>query len=212
MADVREMLWADYEFHRQPGEEQALRAVLQLTLRVIQADEGSVAKYVPGGMADGTDAAEFVLTEGSEASQKALAGQRVPVTRSLMGQAMFSRMVEMGPTRWDGVNQATGRQPESVLAAPLLYGDTLLGALTAVRLQGQAPFGPREAEILGLASEVLGTLFDQHLRLKALEAGTKAPDGSIAAMLTNLGRKAPAIHQQVLDLIRALDGQFGEGR
>jgi GAF domain-containing protein len=207
------MLWADYEFHRQPGEEQALRAVLQLTLRVIQADEGSIAKYLPGGMGDGTDAMEFVLTEGSVESDRALTGQRVPVTQSLMGQAMFSRLVEIGPTRWDGVDQPAGKQPEVVMAAPLLAGDILLGALTAVRFADRPPFGPREADILAQAGAVVGSLFDQHLRLRALQASPGAVAGGLAgealARLGRLGRRAPEVQRQVLELIRSLDQQFG---
>jgi GAF domain-containing protein len=213
MPGLREMLWADYELHRQPGEEEALRAVLQLTLRVLGADEGSVAKFVPGGMEDGTDALVFVLTVGDPESQRLLAGRRVPVTQSLMGQALFSRMVEMGPTRWDGVPQASGRQPAMVLAAPLQFGDTLLGAVTAVRLEGQTPFGAREAEILAQASDMVGTLLDQHLRLKALEAGLDPEAGSLGRellpRLQRLGRRAPAVQAQLLDLIRTLDRQFG---
>ena len=83
--------------------------------------------------------------------------------------------MQIGAPLYDGIQQAergedpTGN-PRSVIAAPMLIGDTLVGVITAVSFEANKRFSSSDAQLLARAASVAGIVVDQHNRLDALES------------------------------------------
>src|SRR5438045_9777403 len=106
-------------------EEQMLRLLIELGIHVAGAEEGSILVH---------DRAKndlvFAMNIGGDAS---LIGQRVPLNQGITGLAAASREVQIGAPTFD-INQVETKKggPSSVIAAPMLVDDELIGVLTAV--------------------------------------------------------------------------------
>jgi GAF domain-containing protein len=181
-----------------PGspEAQVLRLLVELGAQVVGAEEGSllVADEKRGDLV-------FAMTVGGAASERTLAGQRVPVGKGIVGLAAQTREVQIGAPTF-GVRQR--ETPRWVLAAPLLIEDRLVGVITAVRFARGRAFGRADAQLYGRLAAVAGVVVDQHRRLAALEALRKGRD--LPATRSAEERLDRAIVESVARLTRAKPG------
>jgi GAF domain-containing protein len=108
-----------------------------------------------------------------------LAGQRVPLGEGLAGLAAVTHEVQIGSPTYAGVVQAQRGetppgQPTSLIAAPVLARDELVGVITAVTFAPGRRFSAQDALLYARAAAVAGRLIDASRRLERLEA-TRTP-------------------------------------
>jgi GAF domain-containing protein len=108
-------------------------------------------------------------------------GQRVPIGEGITGLAARTHEVQIGAPLYDGVRQAERGEapagdPRSVIAAPMLVDDVLVGVITAVSFDPALRFRQEHATLYARAAAVAAVVVDQHRRLEALEAGAAAQE------------------------------------
>jgi hypothetical protein len=138
----------------------ALRLLIVTGLGMVGADEGSF-------LVNDTDAGDlvFAMTVGHAASESMLLGQRVPITASITGLAATRREVQIGTPTYTAVTQP-GRNPESVLAAPVIAHNVVLGVMTAVSFSEGRRFDSAAARSFGGLAVIAGLLIDQAQQLE----------------------------------------------
>ena len=188
-------------------ETSVLSLLIQLGAQFVNATEGSLL------VLDG-DSGElvFAMTVGDEA-EEALIGQRVPVGRGITGLAAQTREVQIGAPTF-GTDQT--EEPKSVLAAPMLIKDELIGVLTAVSFDRDKRFTADDAVLYGRIAAVAGLVVQQRRQLAAIEAlraGTDLPspiteeeqhNREILEVVKQLLRASPDVKGHVAGLLSAV--------
>jgi GAF domain-containing protein len=147
--------------YRSP-EEGVLKLLIELGAQFVGAQEGSllVLDEKHGELV-------FAMTVGAGPSEEQLIGQRVPLGRGITGLAAQTREVQIGaPT----LHTRQRREPRSVLAAPMLIGDRLVGVITAVSFDPRKRFSGADATFYGRIATVAAVVVEQRRRLAAIEA------------------------------------------
>jgi GAF domain-containing protein len=141
----------------------ALRQIVEIGIGVIQADEGSLLVMD----ADAGDL-RFAMTVGIGDSEKTLLGQRVPLGSGITGLAAATRQVQIGAPVYKDVAQTErlSEGPESVIAAPMLLGELVVGVLTAVTFNKGRIFNSHEAVLYARFARLAALLVEQTRRLK----------------------------------------------
>lgn len=201
----------------QSPEEAVLRLLIELGIQVVGAEEGSllVLDEAAGDLV-------FAMTVGSKTSEQALAGQRVPLGQGITGLAAATREVQLGAPKFSQVQQARDRSetegPQSVIAAPMIVGESVVGVITAVTFAQGKRFGSREAELYGKLAAVAGVVVQQRHRLNALqgggldqvtgaEAGNLPPlEASIVRSVLRIAQARPDALVQVAHLMETVEG------
>jgi GAF domain-containing protein len=204
----------------QSREERVLRLLVELGAQFAGAQEGSLLVFDQqrGDLV-------FAMTVGSAASQAALAGQRVPVGKGVVGLAAQTREVQIGAptfgTRQAAEHQADGG-PRAVLAAPMLVDDRLVGVITAVSFLPDKRFTAGDGLLYARIAAVAGVVVDQGRRLAAiaaLQSGELPPesldqdarlDRSIVEAVSRLVRSRPEAKAQVARLLSDLAGLLAD--
>jgi GAF domain-containing protein len=193
-----------------------LRLLIELCAQVIGAEEGSLL-VLDRGESPPRDLV-FAMTVGSSESERALRGQRVPLGEGITGLAALTHEVQIGAPLYDGVRQAqrgdaAPGQPSSVIAAPMLAGDELVGVITAVTFQPGRRFTPEDAALYARGASVAGLVVDQRRRLEALEAGAARghadAERRIAEAAARLARRGPAERVALARLLEAVEALAG---
>jgi GAF domain-containing protein len=179
-------------------EQAVLRVLVELSAQVVGASEGSLL-VVDREQRPPRDLV-FAMTVGSRASERALVGQRVPIGQGITGLAAVTQEVQIGAPLYDGVRQAEEGdvphgQPSSVIAAPMLAGDALVGVITAVSFDPARRFGAADAGLFARAASVAGVVVDQRRRIDSLE-----------------GARGAIREEAFADMRRALEGLSGPRR
>lgn len=200
----------------QSPEEAVLRLLIELGTQVVGAEEGSllVLDEPAGDLV-------FAMTVGSKTSELALAGQRVPLGQGITGLAAATREVQLGAPTFSQVQQARERGesegPQSVIAAPMIVGESVVGVITAVTFAQGKRFGSRDAELYGKLAAVAGVVVQQRLRLNALqgsggeqasglEAGNFPPlEASIVGSVMRIAQARPDALVQVAHLMETVE-------
>ncbi|MEI9949715.1 MAG: GAF domain-containing protein [Pseudomonadota bacterium] len=173
------------------SEEKVLQLLIQLGAQVVGASEGSLLVYDPAG-----NDLVFAMTVGGPAL---LIGQRVPLNQGLTGLAAATREVQIGAPTFK-VRQAPGNpqgeNPQSVIAAPMLVGDELVGVITAVSFDPDKRFSSRDGELYGRLAAIAGVVVEQRRKLKSMTDGAEgdsvAPvERSIALSLKHIAKNGP---------------------
>ena len=144
-------------------ESAALRQIVETGISVIMADEGSLLVMD----ADAGDL-RFAMTVGSGDSEKNLLGQRVTIGSGITGLAAATRQVQVGAPVYKDVAQTErlSEGPESVIAAPVLLGELVVGVLTAVTFKKGRIFNSQEAFLYARFARLAALLVEQTRRLK----------------------------------------------
>jgi GAF domain-containing protein len=157
-------------------EEKVLRILVELGAQFVGAQEGSLL-----ALDNKTNDLVFAMTVGSESSETALVGERVPLGEGIVGLAAQMREVQIGAptyhTRQSPEHETEGGEPSAVLAAPMLIGDSLIGVITAVSFQPGKRFTNDDAVLYARIATVAGVVVEQHRKLAAVEALQKGLKG-----------------------------------
>ncbi len=195
-------------------EERALRLILELGTELVGAEEGSL--FVVD-----EEAQELVLTMtvGSTTSEEALRGQRMPLGTGITGLAVLSREVQMGSTKYSDIKQSkerdpdqTGLDPTAVVAAPLLAGEKVVGAITGVSFLPERRFTAKDAERYARFASIAGVVIDQRRRLQ-LVAGNQGDEQELVEQriinrLTRIIDRNPHSLEAIANLLDAVDAMM----
>lgn len=151
----------------QTPEEHVLRLLIDTGAQFVNAEEGALLV-----LDEESNELLFVMTTSGAESEKSLIGQRVPLGKGLTGLAATTREVQIGAPTYKDIKQteADGDEranPNSVIAAPMLIGDTLVGILTAVSFKPDKRFTSKDALLYGRIASIAGLVVDQRRRLNA---------------------------------------------
>lgn len=156
----------------------ALQQIVEIGVGVIQADEGSLLVMD----ADAGDL-RFAMTVGTGDSEKTLLGQQVPIGSGITGLAAATRQVQVGAPIYKDVAQTErlSEGPESVIAAPMLLGEVVVGVLTAVTFKKGRIFNSQEAVLYARFARLAALLVEQTRRLK-VRGGEGPPARALGGM------------------------------
>ena len=192
-----------------------LRLLIELGAQVVGAEEGSLLV-----LDEKKQELVFAMTIGSQLSEKALIGQRVPLGKGITGLAAQTHEVQIGaPTfraRQAKGHAAAATQPQAVLAAPMLIADRLIGVLTAVSFAPDKRFTSADALLYGRIAAVAGVVVNQSRQLNtltALQHGRRPPralsqtervEHDIIRAITRLTASRPHAKSQIARVLAAL--------
>ena len=148
----------EQEIHRSGDLDGMLEAVLQKTTAVLQAEAGSVLLQAPKGVGDGTLAFRAAVGPVSEQVKRV----RLAPGEGIVGWAATQRR----PLRVDDVGaderhsrrvaDHVGFPVRNELAAPLMDGDTPIGAISVLNRRGDEPFSDSDLKLLALVAGLVG--------------------------------------------------------
>jgi GAF domain-containing protein len=175
--------------YRSP-EEGVLRLLIELGAQFVGAREGSLLV-----LDEKKSDLVFAMTVGGEASEKELAGQHVPLGKGITGLAAQTREVQIGAPTFRAKQRT---EPKSVLAAPMLIGDRLIGVITAVSFDPKKRFTMHDATLYARIATVAAVVVEQSRRIAALEAMGK---GKAAA---RAGGREERLDREIVDMVARL--------
>ncbi len=166
----------------------ALRQIVELGVSVIGADEGSLLV-----MDEAAGNLRFAMTVGPSNSENTLLGQTVPIGSGITGLAAATRQAQVGAPVYKDVEQTERLSdgPESVIAAPMMLGEIVVGVLTAVTFKKGRIFNSQEAVLYARFARLAALLVEQTLRLNprgADETAVRALGGQARLEREVLGR------------------------
>jgi GAF domain-containing protein len=189
-----------------------LRLLIELCAQVVRAEEGSLL-VLDRGESPPRELV-FAMTVGSPESERTLRGQRVRLGEGITGLAALTHEVQIGAPLYDGVRQAqrgeaAPGQPSSVIAAPMLAGDELVGVITAVTFEPGRRFTSADAALYARGASVAGLVVDQRRRLDALGEGGahggEEAERRVAEAAARLARRGPAELATLARLLEAVE-------
>ena len=182
----------------------AFSLLIQTGLRLLQADEGSLLVYRKehGDL-------QFVSTIGESASVS-LEGQTVPIGRGITGMAAMTCEIQTA-TRASGsdfFNVADDGSPNSVIAAPSLIDDELIGVITAVSFKRDKRFSTEDCRNFSLLASLGGIIITQEQQLASYASRKmknlteqSAQELKAAELAVSLLRKHPHSSEAVLQTL-----------
>ncbi len=186
----------------QMPENTILRLLLETAIQIFDADEASLLVYE-----EKSKSLRFALTVGDEESARKLLGQSVPLGQGLTGLAAMTREVQIGAPTFHDVKQTQKRdtsEPEAVIAAPMVVGDTLVGVITAVSFQAGKRFSMSHAKLYSRYGTIAALIVDQRRRLAAVENKDDAALSSPA--LSEAARREQEIVAAIRKIVRSDEG------
>ena len=205
------------------AEARVLRLLIDLGRRVVGADEGSLLVY---------DAERrvlvFAMTLGSEEAEAEarLKGQVVPLGEGRTGMAAEFRTVQVGAPAFHDIEfqqhkERGGSEPDIVLAAPMIWDDTLVGVITAVSFDSEKRFTQDDATVYEEFAGIAAFVVAQWQRLQLHEAASAVPDSlpadssaraelELLQRVHRLVRRGPDTLRQVNSLLDAVEKMVGE--
>lgn len=135
------------------------------------------------------------VSEDDPAVAERLRGLRFPADRGVAGAVLRSGRGEKvddpqsDPRHYSGVDQKTGVTTKSLLAAPLLAGDTRLGVIEAVNHRGGTAFSAEDLALLeGLAASVAVAIHNAR-RFGEVKASAERLQVQVGALRRDLARR-----------------------
>lgn len=206
-------------------EAQVLRLLIELGAQFVGASEGSLLVHDRRA-----NDLVFAMTVGGDES--VLVGQRVPMSKGLTGLAAATLEVQIGAPTFSGIRQAPdgddgepgapreareareagerldARAPESVIAAPMLVGDELVGVITAVTFEPGKRFTSDQGELYARIAAVAGVVVELRQKLAAISsmrahAGAERHEGGAGGERASGDERDPAGAPSARELDRA---------
>ena len=176
-----------------------LEQLIQIGLRILNATQGSLLVLEPD---------RKTLRFAMVASRRGLTnlhryfvdlvGKTVPVGEGITGMAALTHDIQTS-TRASGdkfFHVKGDGTPNTVLAAPMLIGDQLIGVITAVSFDKRKSFTAEECSTYGSFANVAAVVVDQQQRLAAL---AHAP---MAEAMGTQERKECELVRNLLEIVR----------
>lgn len=132
-----------------------LRRILLNALSIVDAQDGSLAL-----LDDETAELEFVIVCGDVAAD--LQGYRIPSDEGVAGWVVTHQRPALVPQarmdeRWSGrIDERTGFETRSILAAPLVGDERVLGVVEIVNKRGDEPFDEQDQALIALFCRFAG--------------------------------------------------------
>lgn len=172
MSNTTELLSRSLAIRPASLEERTLRLILELGTELVGAEEGSLLV-----LDEETEELVLTMTVGSPESEAALRGQRVPVGQGITGLAVMTRSVQIGSATFTDIQQSKHRDevkgPTAVVAAPLMAGDLVVGAITGVSFKPDKRFSGADADRYARFASIAGVVIDQRRRLTMVDPTTE---------------------------------------
>jgi len=191
------------------SEDQVLRLIVETGARAVGADEGSLLIYD----AQANDL-RFVMTYGSK-TEKSPVGERLPLGEGLTGLAAATGEVQIGAPVYKDIGQSQPDVIRSVIAAPMMLGDRLVGAITAISTNPDKRFTMEDGQLYACLATVAAICVHQLERIRELEEGAPseqpeamAPDPmeqEIMQRVARLLQRDPLIVRQLGKMLEAVE-------
>lgn len=173
---------------------QAFQLLIRTGLRLLKADEGSLLVYrkEEGDL-------QFVGTVGGN---NQLEGQTVPIGRGITGMAAMTCEIQTASRACgnDFFNVANDGSPNSVIAAPIMLDDELIGVITAVSFDDEKSFSTEDCQAFSLLAELGAIIITQGQELANYESQQVNP-------LTEQDALELQAARQVVDLVKQHPGK-----
>lgn len=199
-----------------------LRLLIRLAAQGVGAREGSYFAFD----ADAGDLVVAMTTADAEIA-RSLVGRRVPLGDGVTGLAAATREVQIGAPRYHFETDEGLRPPpegQSLIAAPVLWKDELLGVLTAVSFDAERRFTREHGDLYASAATVAALVLRQRQRIRDLEQalrrdltkrGLDATSGDAARVARSVGRlsrqvRLPELASLLETLESIAEGPVGE--
>lgn len=135
----------------------SFKLLISLGLKLLDADEGSLLVFKKDRRE-----LQFVATVGNETGEL-LVGKTVPLGKGITGMAAITGEIQTA-------SKAAGRsllsiqddgEPNSVIAAPIMLDDELIGVITAVSFQSDKEFSSADCQNFSILSELGAIIISQ---------------------------------------------------
>jgi GAF domain-containing protein len=212
MADRPNLLAAYLAIHPTQPEELALRLLVDLGRQIVGADESSLLV-----LDQDTGELVFVMTTGSDASEGALRGQRIPAGRGLTSLAIHTREVQIGAPTYTDLSQTDRVKqegvPRAVIAAPILVNDQVIGTISTVSFRDDKRFTAADGDLTARLAAAAGVILDQRRHIDAIERaateqtrrGVTAAEDRIISAVGRLAKGSPESLDRVARLLEAIE-------
>jgi transcriptional regulator with GAF, ATPase, and Fis domain len=147
----------------------AFDLLIQLGLKLLGADEGSLLVYRKK-----YKDLQFVSTIGGD-SPKQLVGKTVPIGEGITGMAAMSGEIQTS-TRASGsrfFEVPDDGKPNSVIAAPILLDDELIGVITAVSFDLDKSFSTVDCQKYAIVAELGAIVLRQEQQIASFRSEIK---------------------------------------
>jgi GAF domain-containing protein len=216
MPDESKLLAAYLAIHPTRPEELALRLLVDLGRQIVGADESSLLI-----LDERTSELVFVMTTGSDTSEGSLRGQRIPPGKGLTSLAVVTREVQIGaPTYTDLAQTDRVKQegiPRAVLSAPILVGETVIGAISSVSFRDDKRFTSADGDLTARLAAAAGVILDQRRHIDAIEKATRVDqelggvsdaEGRVISALGRIARRSPESMDRLARLLEAIEAMM----
>ncbi len=156
--------------HNPENVKQEFDLLIQLGLKILGADEGSLLIYRKKHKD-----LQFISTLGG-AAPKQLVGKTVPLGEGITGMAAMTGEVQTS-TRASGsrfFEVPDDGKPNSVIAAPILLDDELIGAITAVSFDSNKSFSTVDCQKFAIVAELGAIILRQEQQIASFQSKIKS--------------------------------------
>ena len=167
----------------------AFQLLIQTGLQLLKADEGSLLIYRKQ-----EKDLQFACTIGAK-NPEALLGKTIPIGKGITGMAAMPCEIQSA-SRAGGSNFfdiADDGSPNSVVAAPMMLDDELIGVITAVSFDREKSFTTADCQNFSLLSQIGAIIISQQQQLAnyaSQQINTLTEKDSIELQINRLQVKA----------------------
>lgn len=185
----------------------SFKLLISLGLKLLNADEGSLLIFKKE-----QKQLQFVATVGSS-DDEVLVGKTVPLGKGITGMAALTGEIQTA-SRANGGNffavQDDGT-PNSVIAAPIMLDDELIGVITAVSFDNNKTFSTADCQNFSILTQLGAVLITQEQALANYTTGAmhnltqqKSMEMEAAQKVISWIRKNPQKSETILQLLSML--------
>lgn len=129
---------------------EAFDLIIKLGLKMMCADEGSLLVYRKN-----LRTLQFAATVGASSSKETLVGKTVPIGKGITGMAAMTGEVQTASKSGGNLfNVEDDGSPNSVIAAPILLEDELIGVITAVSFDSGKTFSSHDCQFFAMLAQL----------------------------------------------------------
>lgn len=180
--------------------------IIRLGLDIMEADEGSLLIHRKA-----EHDLQFAANVGSS-TPDALVGQTVPLGKGVTGMAAMTGEAQ---TASRGVGNLfrveNDGSPNSVIAAPVMLGEELIGVITAVSFKPGKEFSSRDCRIFSMLAQLGAVVISQEQTLSNYSSGKlnhitdqDAIELQAAQKAIDLVRRHPGNEQKIVQILSLL--------
>ena len=186
---------------------EAFDLIIKLGLKMMNADEGSLLVYRKD-----LRVLQFAATVGSSSSAEPLVGKTVPIGKGITGMAAMTGEVQTASRGGSNLfNVEDDGSPNSVIAAPILLKDELIGVITAVSFDNEKAFSSQDCQFFAMLAQLGAIVIAQEQTIanyssKQISSLTEqdAMEMQIAQKAVAFARKHSGEEQTILQVLSLL--------